>query len=68
MKITFEIDDDNVIADALDNVVASHLRSHKNMIALSYDPHPDDIIENAKIIAAIDVLLKYYTGEDYGQT
>jgi hypothetical protein len=67
MKITFELDDNNVIAEALDTMVVSHLRSSKNSILKWASNHPDDIANDAEIVAAIDVLLRYYTGEDDGQ-
>jgi hypothetical protein len=67
MKITFELDDNNVIAEALDTMVVSHLRSSKNSILKWASNHPDDIANDAEIIAAMDVLLRYYTGEDDGQ-
>lgn len=67
MKITFELDDDNVIAEALDNLVASHLRSTKTYLLQWGSTHQDDIVNDAKIISAIDVLVKYYAGEDDGQ-
>jgi hypothetical protein len=67
MKITFELDDNNVIAEALDTMVVSHLRSSKNSILQWASTHPDDIANDAEIIAAMDVLLRYYTGEDDGQ-
>jgi len=67
MKITFELDDENVIAEALDNLVASHLRSTKTYISQWGSTHPDDIANDAKIISAIDVLVKYYAGENDGQ-
>lgn len=67
MKITFELDDNNVIAEALDTMVACHLRSSKNSILNWASTHPDDVANDAEILAAIDVLLRYYTGEDDGQ-
>jgi hypothetical protein len=67
MKITFELDDNNVIAEALDTMVACHLRSSKNSILNWASTHPDDVANDAEIVAAIDVLLRYYTGEDDGQ-
>jgi hypothetical protein len=67
MKITFELDDNNVIAEALDNMVACHLRNSKKSILKWASTHPDDIVNDADIIAAINVLLTYYTGEDHGK-
>jgi hypothetical protein len=67
MKITFELDDNNVIAEALDTMVACHLRSSKNSILNWASTHPNDVANDAEIVAAIDVLLRYYTGEDDGQ-
>jgi hypothetical protein len=67
MKITFELDDNNVIAEALDTMVACHLRSSKNAVLAYASVHPDDVANDAEIVAAIDVLLRYYTGEDDGQ-
>lgn len=67
MKITFELDDNNVIAEALDTMVACHLRSSKKAILDWGSTHEDDIANDKEIMAAIDVLLKYYTGEDDGQ-
>jgi len=67
MKITFELDDNNVIAEALDTMVACHLRSSKNSILNWASTHPDDVANDAEIVGAIDVLLRYYTGEDDGQ-
>ena len=67
MKITFELDDNNVIAEALDTMVACHLRSSKNSILNWASTHPDDVANDAEIVAAINVLLRYYTGEDDGQ-
>jgi hypothetical protein len=67
MKITFELDDNNVIAEALDTMVVCHLRSSKNSILNWASTHPDDVANDAEIVAAIDVLLRYYTGEDDGQ-
>jgi hypothetical protein len=64
MKITFELDDNNVIAEALDTMVVSHLRSSKNSILRWASNHPDDVANDAEIVAAMDVLLKYYTGID----
>lgn len=67
MKITFELDDNNVIAEALDTMVVSHLRSSKNAILDWASTHPDDIANDAEIVSAMNVLIKYYTGEDDGQ-
>ena len=67
MKITFELDDNNVIAEALDTMVACHLRSSKNSILTWASNHPVDMANDAEIVSAIDVLLRYYTGEDDGQ-
>lgn len=67
MKITFELDDNNVIAEALDTMVACHLRSSKDSILKWASTHPVDMANDKEIIAAIDVLLKYYTGEDDGE-
>lgn len=67
MKITFELDDNNVIAEALDTMVACHLRSSKNSILNWASSHPVDMANDAEIVAAINVLLRYYTGEDDGQ-
>ena len=67
MKITFELDDNNVIAEALDTMVACHLRSSKTSILNWASNHPIDMANDAEIIATINVLLKYYTGEDDGQ-
>ena len=64
MKITFELDDNNVIAEALDTMVACHLRSSKNAVLAYASVHPDDVANDAEIVAAMDVLLKYYTGID----
>jgi hypothetical protein len=67
MKITFELDDNNVIAEALDTMVACHLRSSKNAVLAYASTHPDDVANDAEIVAAINVLLTYYTGEDNGE-
>jgi len=67
MKITFELDDNNVIAEALDNMVACHLRNSKNSILRWNSTNPNDIANDAKVLAAINVLLTYYTGEDHGE-
>jgi len=50
MKITFELEDNNVIAEALDTMVVSHLRSSKNSILQWASTHPDDIANDAEII------------------
>jgi hypothetical protein len=64
MKITFELDDGNVIAEALDTMVACHLRNSKNAVLTYASIHPDDVANDAEIVAAMDVLIKYYTGID----
>lgn len=67
MKINLEFDDDSVIAEALDAMVVSHLRSSKNTILTYAFIHPDDVANDAEVIDAIDVLIKYYAGEDDGE-
>jgi len=62
MKIAIEIDDDNVISDALDSIVLSHLKNSKQIIRLNESVHPDDIKQDKKIIKALDVLITYYGG------
>jgi len=62
MKIAIEIDDDNVISDALDSIVLSHLKNSKQIIRLNKSVHPDDIKQDKNIIKALDVLIEYYGG------
>lgn len=62
MKISIEIDDDNVISDALDSIVLSHLKNSKQIIKLNKSPHPDDIKQDKKVLKALNVLIEYYGG------
>jgi hypothetical protein len=62
MKISIEIDDDNVISDALDSIVLSHLKNSKQIIKLNQSTHPDDIKQDKKVLKALNVLIEYYGG------
>ena len=62
MKISIEIDDDNVISDALDSIVLSHLKNSKQIIKLNKSKHPDDIQQDRRVLNALNVLIEYYGG------
>jgi hypothetical protein len=64
MKISIEIDDDNVISDALDSIVLSHLKNSKQIIKLNKSKHLDDIQQDRRVLNALNVLIAYYGGYD----
>ena len=64
MKISFEIDDHNVVAEALDSIVLAHLKSSRASIVQWASTHPDDVESDNKIIDAMNVLIEYFGGSD----
>ena len=62
MKITFEIDDNNVVADAMDAVVLSYLKSSKAQIIQWKSTHEDDIEQDRRFMDALDIVIEYYGG------
>lgn len=65
MKIAVEFDDDGVIYDVIDSITLSLLRNlHKSMKTSTAAWHPDDKAMEEKIIAACEVLIEYYGGND----
>jgi hypothetical protein len=70
MKIAIEIDDNNIIADVLDAMVLSHLKTCKQNIIEWQSPdtlewqarNKEDIKYDKKLIKALNVLIEYYGG------
>lgn len=59
MKLTVEFDDDGAVYELMDSIVLTHLKSTKKSLQ-EYDPQTQaDAEDDANIIAAIDVLIKY---------
>ena len=62
MKIAIEIDDNNVIADMLDAMVLSHLKTCKQNIIEWQAANEEDIKHDKKVVKALNVLIEYYGG------
>jgi hypothetical protein len=62
MKIAIEIDDSNVIADMLDTMVLSHLKTCKQNIIEWQAANEEDIKHDKKVVKALNVLIEYYGG------
>ena len=62
MKIAIEIDDNNVIADMLDTMVLSHLKTCKQNIIEWQATNEEDIKHDKKVVKALNVLIEYYGG------
>ena len=62
MKITFEIDDNNAVAEAMDAVVLSYLKSSKAQIIQWKSIHEDDIEQDRRFMDALDIVIEYYGG------
>jgi hypothetical protein len=64
MKITLDLSDSIQLADALDAIVLSHLKSSRDGMAEWIAVHPDDIKMQKKVTKAYNVLIKYYGGSN----
>lgn len=65
MKIAVEFNDDGVIYDVIDSITLSLLQNlHKSMKNSTAAWHPDDQVMEEKVIAACEVLIGYYGGND----
>ena len=62
MKVTFELDNNDVISEALDAVVLSQLKNSRETIILINSVHPDDIKQDKKLLKALNLLIEYYGG------
>ena len=62
MKIAIEIDDNNIIADVLDTMVLSHLKTCKQNIIDWQSTNKEDIKHDKKVVKALNVIIEYYGG------
>lgn len=62
MKVTFELDNNDVISEALDAIVLSQLKNSRETIIEFNSVHPDDIKQDKKLLKALNLLIEYYGG------
>ena len=63
MKLSIEFDNDGAVYELMDVIVTAHLRSTRDDMLTWQSKHVDDVAQDKKVMAALDVLIEYFGGK-----